>query len=78
MALVYTKFQLNRTKTVGGVIWKQKSLQTDGQTDGLMPRAVFKRAYKNYPLLSTNTPSYVELCLLVLIGKLMVFRCPNI
>ena len=33
MALLYTKFQLNRTKTEGGVIRKRKSLRTDGRTD---------------------------------------------
>ena len=57
MALLYTKFQLNRMKTVGGVTRKRKSLQTDGRTDGRMEgridadgyniiRPFFKRAYK--------------------------------
>ena len=34
-------------KTVGGVILKQKSLQTVGRTDGRWGRPFFKRAYKN-------------------------------
>ena len=48
MVLLYTKFQLNRTKTVGGVIRKEKF--TDGQTNAEgynIVRPFFKRAYKN-------------------------------
>ena len=40
MALLYTKFQLNWTLTVGGVTRKRKSLQTDRRTDGRTPRGI--------------------------------------
>ena len=40
MALLYTKFQLNRTLTVGGVTQKRKSLPTDGLTDGRRQRGI--------------------------------------
>ena len=65
MAFLYTKCQLNRTLTVGAVIRKRKSLQTDGRTDGRMDakgyniiRPFFKRAYKksgSFPLIHSST-----------------------
>ena len=50
MVLLYTKFQLSRAYTVGGVIWKRKSLQTDRRTDAKgynILRPFFKRVYNN-------------------------------
>ena len=58
MALLYTKFQLNRTKTVGGVTRKRKSLQTDGRThaEGYnIIQPFFKRAYKNRSYITVFT-----------------------
>ena len=49
MALLYTKFQHNRTYTLGGVIRKRKSLQTGRRTDAEgynIIRPFFKRANK--------------------------------